>query len=83
VAKDKTCFSYLIPEDNEQSVLLYISKREFARMGYSVLLCGNRFDLMDGLTTLKLSPEVIAKNCNRTKDPAVISIVWSVNTKHK
>jgi hypothetical protein len=56
VAKDGSCFSYLLDDDHNKVLDIYISKREFASLSYSVLLCGNSIKGANSMHTLHLSP---------------------------
>jgi hypothetical protein len=64
--KDTSCFSYLLQEDNK-IVDLYISKREFGSLSYSVLLCGNEVPGIKTAKTIEISPALIAKSCQNSE----------------
>jgi hypothetical protein len=58
-----TCYSYILQEEEQTGVEIYISKRELANMSYSVLICGNSVANVYKFKTLMVSPEVLKQQC--------------------
>ena len=75
-----TCYTYFIQEEEDTGLEIYISKREFANMKYSVFICGNSITNAEKVSTLILKPNVIRKHCNNNIETKKLDIQWRVNT---
>ena len=80
VVHDSTCFSYLLQEE-DKTVDLYISKREFANLTYAVLLCGNHVPQLSAAKSVEVSPALLAEHCKNSQTSRKLAVVWSVSTQ--
>ena len=78
--KNGTCYSFLIQEEEDTGLDIYISKREFANMKYSVFICGNSIANAERMKTLTLKPSVIKQHCENNLEAKKVDIQWRVNT---
>lgn len=68
-------------QEDDKTVDLYISKREFANLTYSVLLCGNSVPKLSSFKNIEVSPALIFEHCKNSQTNKKLSIIWSVSTK--
>lgn len=80
--KDKSCVSYALQDAKDENLEIYVSKREFSRFSYSILLCGNVVKGSHTIQNLVLTKEVIAAMCANSIEAKDIKIIWSITTSH-
>ena len=64
--KNGTCFSYLLTDHTDKDIELYVSKREYESLSYSILICGNSVKGVMTRTFLKLSAKTINGVCEKS-----------------